>query len=86
VRRFSLTELNNRSGEVVEAAYSGPVEITRHGKPKFIIITAEEYARLARRDPRRVYGAGETPDEIADAFAQELDRLSRGEGYGDDEP
>lgn len=85
MRSFSLTELNNRSGEVVEAAYSGPVEITRHGKPKFVLMTAEEYKKLVSLDPRRVYGPGETPAELANTLSQELDRLARGEGY-DEEP
>lgn len=43
---FSLTDLSNRSGEVVEAAFRGPVEITRQGKRKFILVTAEDYDRL----------------------------------------
>jgi prevent-host-death family protein len=43
---FSLTDLSNRSGEVVEAALRGPVEITRRGKRKFMLLTAEDYDRL----------------------------------------
>ena len=39
---FSLTDLSNRSGEVVEAAFRGPVEITRRGKRKFVLLTAEQ--------------------------------------------
>ena len=82
MRRFSLTELNQRSGEVMEASYGGPIAITRHGKTKFVIMTADQYKRLRKTDdPRRVYGAGETPPDLADLFAAELDRLSSGEGY-----
>ncbi len=82
MRRFSLTDLSNKSGEVVEAAYSGPVEITRRGKRKFVIMTAEQYDKLRRAgDPRRAYAAGETPSQLADAFASKLERLARGEGY-----
>jgi len=46
VAHFSLTDLSNRSGEVVEAAFRGPVEITRRGKRKFMLLTAEDYDRL----------------------------------------
>lgn len=81
MRRFSLTELNNRSGEVVEAAYGGPVEITRHGKTKFVIMTAEQYAKLISDDPRRVYGAGETPSDLAAMFGEELDKLATGKDH-----
>lgn len=82
MRRFSLTDLSNRSGEVIEAAYSGPVEITRRGKRRFIIMTSELYDRLRRADdPRRVYGAGETPADLAEAFGADIGRLAEGDGY-----
>jgi prevent-host-death family protein len=58
VARFSLTDLSNRSGEIVEAALRGPVEITRRGKRKFILLTAEDYDRLAEAaDPSRAFHA-----------------------------
>jgi antitoxin Phd len=54
--QFSLTDLSNRSGEVVEAAFRGPVEITRRGKRKFILLTAEDYDRLVSTGCRRDAG------------------------------
>jgi len=55
---FSLTDLSNRSGEVVEAAFRGPVEITRRGKRKFVLLTAEDYDRLVRAaDTRHAFSA-----------------------------
>ena len=55
---FSLTDLSNRSGEVVEAAFRGPVEITRRGKRKFVLLTAEDYDRLmSAADTRRGFHA-----------------------------
>ena len=63
---FSLTDLSNRSGEVVEAAFRGPVDITRRGKRKFVLLTAEEYDRLvSATDTRRAFHADDAPDEIA---------------------
>jgi antitoxin Phd len=63
---FSLTDLSNRSGEVVEAAFRGPVEIRRHGKRKFVLLTAEDYDRLvAAADFRRAYHADDVPEDIA---------------------
>lgn len=84
MRSFSLTDLSNKSGEVIEAAYAGPVDITRRGKRKFVIMTAEQYDRLRKADdPRKVYEAGETPPDIAALFETEVNRLSKGEGYDD---
>jgi antitoxin Phd len=66
VTRFSLTDLSNRSGEVVEAAFREPVEITRRGKRKFVLLTAEEYDRLvSAADTRRAFHADEAPKEVA---------------------
>jgi antitoxin Phd len=66
VTRFSLTDLSNRSGEVVEAAFREPVEITRRGKRKFVLLTAEDYDRLvSAADTRRAFHADEAPKEVA---------------------
>jgi antitoxin Phd len=66
VTRFSLTDLSNRSGEVVEAAFREPVEITRRGKRKFVLLTAEDYDRLvSAADTRQAFHADEAPKEVA---------------------
>jgi antitoxin Phd len=66
MRRFSLTDLSNRSGEVVEAAFRGAVEITRRGRRKFVLLTAEDYDRLVTAaDTRRAFHADDAPDEVA---------------------
>jgi prevent-host-death family protein len=66
VAHFSLTDLSNRSGEVVEAAIRGPVEITRRGKRKFMLLTAEDYDRLVRAaDTRQAFHADDAPEEVA---------------------
>jgi antitoxin Phd len=74
VTHFSLTDLSNRSGEVVEAAFRGPVEITRRGKRKFVLLTAEDYDRLVNAaDTRRAFHADEAPDEVAAMMLAALD-------------
>jgi antitoxin Phd len=66
VTQFSLTDLSNRSGEVVEAALRGPVEITRRGKRKFVLLAADDYDRLVRKaDTRRAYHVDEAPEDVA---------------------
>jgi len=63
---FSLTDLSNRSGEVVEAALRGPVEITRRGKRKFMLLTAEDYDRLvSAADTRHAFHADDAPEGVA---------------------
>jgi prevent-host-death family protein len=75
VPRFSLTDLNNKSSEVVEAAFKGPVEITRHGKRKFVLLTADDYDRLARAaDQRRAFHADDAPKDVAAMMLAALER------------
>ena len=53
VRRFSATELANNTGDILAAAAQEPVQIARHGKPRFVVLTIERYAKLRdRRDSR----------------------------------
>ena len=73
--QYSLTDLSNRSGEVAEAAFRGPVEITRRGKRKFVLLTAEDYDRLvSAADTRRAFHADDVPEEVAAMMLAALDR------------
>ena len=55
MKSFTLTELSRNSGEIVEAAFSGPVALTKHGKSKLVVLPASQYEALVAkpaRDPR----------------------------------
>lgn len=85
MRQFTTADLNKQVGEVTNAAIKAPVTITRHRKPRFVMMSFEHYQHITQAgDPRRVYGLGETPDEIAEMFSEALDKLALGEGYDDD--
>jgi prevent-host-death family protein len=85
MRSFTTHDLNKQVGDVTDAAAKAPIVITRHRKPRFVMMSYEHYQRLAEAtDPRRSYGPGETPNDIATLFGIELDRLANGEGYGDE--
>jgi prevent-host-death family protein len=72
--QFSLTDLSNRPGEVIEAAIRGPVDITRHGKRKFVLLAADHYDRMAARaDVRRAYHVDNVPDDIAEMMIASLE-------------
>lgn len=54
MREYSSTELANNTGDVLSAAAQEAVEITRHGKPRFVLMSVERYQRLmAGANPRR---------------------------------
>jgi hypothetical protein len=49
----------------------------RHRKPRYVLMTYDEYQAMtkARVNPRRVFGPGETPAELAEMILPELDKL-----------
>ena len=60
--RVSSTEFGKEVGRFQDAALVQPVVVTRNGRDRTVMISADEYARLKRQD-RKVHAAGELPDE-----------------------
>ena len=62
VTTISSREFNQDSGRAKKAAEKGPVFITDRGKPSHVLLSIEDYRRLAR-----------TQAKIADALAMPAD-------------
>jgi prevent-host-death family protein len=81
--RVSSTEFGKEVGRYQDAALSQPVVVTRNGRDRTVMISADEYHRLKKRD-REVLGIGDftdaeieavrraEPSKEAEAFNQEL--------------
>ncbi len=65
--RVSSTEFGKEVGRYQDAALSQPVIVTRNGRDRTVMISAEEYLRLKKRD-RRIYVTGELPEETLEAI------------------
>ena len=75
--RVSSTEFGKEVGRYQDAALSQPVIVTRNGRDRTVMISAEEYLRLKRRD-RQVFAAGELPEDIIEAVrSSEMDARHR---------
>lgn len=86
MRQFTTGDLNKQVGDVTDAAAREPVVLTKHRKPRFVLMSYEHYERMrASGDIRQAYRASQMPDEHAELFGSAIERLARGEGY-DDEP
>ncbi|MDF0600732.1 type II toxin-antitoxin system prevent-host-death family antitoxin [Psychromarinibacter sp. C21-152] len=60
MREYTSTDLANNTGDVLSAAAREAVEITRHGKPRFVLMSYESYERMrAGADPRRAVRVAE---------------------------
>jgi prevent-host-death family protein len=81
--QFTLTDLGNRSGEVVEAAFRGPVDITKRGKRKFVLLTAEQFDRLVARSAQQTHRVEDLTGMERDELLAGLDAVARNDGQDD---
>jgi prevent-host-death family protein len=65
--RITCQTAGRHFGEFSDKALVQPVVVTKHGRNHVVIIAADEYERLKRRD-RRAYLAHELPDDILEAL------------------
>lgn len=50
--KMTATEAKNKFGELADQARSGPIAITRSGRPVMVILSSEEFDRLAEIEDR----------------------------------
>jgi prevent-host-death family protein len=67
--RISSTDFGKEVGRYQDAALTQPVIVTRNGRDRTVMISAEEYERLKQRD-RKVFVTGELPDAVIEAISK----------------
>lgn len=74
MKMFKAADVTRNSGDVFAAAAAEPVAITRHSKPRFVVMSVEKYNKmLAQSDPRRAFGLDELPDDLAGQLMASLE-------------
>jgi len=68
MRRVSSTEFQRKVGLYQDLALREPLIVTRNGRDKIVVLAAEEYGRLKRRD-REVL-------RVEDVSAEELETIA----------
>ena len=76
MRNYPSTDLKQRLGDVLDAASREPVSITRHSKPRFVLMSVEAYEARFPFDERRTYAIEEMPDEHLALIETALANLS----------
>ena len=67
--RVSSGELQRKIGQIKDLALVEPVTITSNGRDRLVLMSAEEYRRLKRRD-RQVLGLEDFTDADVAAFKE----------------
>ncbi len=65
VMKISTAEFIKNYGTLADKALSEPLVITKNGRDRLVVLSAEEYARLKRRDRRVVRVEDFTEEEMA---------------------
>jgi prevent-host-death family protein len=60
--KVSTADFIKNYGTLADRALREPVTVTKNGRDRLVVLSAEEYARLKRRD-RRLVRTGELSDE-----------------------
>ncbi|NJM31185.1 MAG: type II toxin-antitoxin system Phd/YefM family antitoxin [Rhizobiales bacterium] len=61
--KVSTAEFIKNFGTLADKALKEPVTITKHGRDRLVLVEAQEYERLKRRD-RRVVSTADMPEEM----------------------
>lgn len=81
MRQFSATDLANRTGDVLAAAARETVEITRHGTPRFVMMSVDRFQEMmARGRSQRSIHVADMSDDEADALLAALEADDRTDG------
>jgi len=78
--RISAAEYRKRLGKYADLACREPVTVTRRGRPAFVLLAADEFARLRRVEERttRAIRTSDLPEATLAAMrSADLDHLSQ---------
>ena len=63
--KVSSAEFQKNFGRYQDIALTQPVTVTRNGRDRTVVLSADEYHRLKRRDRRVMSVSDFTPEDIA---------------------
>ncbi|GBR25520.1 type II toxin-antitoxin system prevent-host-death family antitoxin [Gluconobacter japonicus] len=80
MKQFAAADLTRNTGDLFEAAAVAPVAITKHRKPRFVVMSMERYETLTNQDKgsQKAYAVGQMPQDVAALFEQGLEDLIHG--------
>jgi prevent-host-death family protein len=77
-KTISTVEFIRHFGRYHDEAMREAITLTKHGRASVVVMPVDVYERMMKgeEDPRRAYGAGEMPRELADSFLAQLEKDS----------
>lgn len=75
MKQFSFSDVNRRSGEILDAALIEPVALTKKGNERLIILPIEQYQRLIRQMQGQAYTLQDAPDDVHEGLMEGIDAI-----------
>ena len=71
---FKAADLTRHTSELFDAAIRSPVAITKHRKPKFVLMSMDQYQQLAKGATQQVHMLDEMSDDLKALMIEGLER------------
>ena len=71
---FKAADLTRHTSELFDAAIRSPVAITKHRKPKFVLMSMDQYQQLAKGATQQVHMLDEMPEDLKVLMIEGLER------------
>ena len=71
---FKAADLTRHTSELFDAAIRSPVAITKHRKPKFVLMSMGQYQQLAKGATQQVHLLDEMPGDLKALMIEGLER------------
>lgn len=71
---FKAADLTRHTSELFDAAIRSPVAITKHRKPKFVLMSMDRYQELAGGPTQQAHMLDEMPDDLKALMIEGLER------------
>lgn len=79
MRQFAAGDLTRNTGDLFDAASAAPVAITKHRKPRYVIMSMERYEALTKDTSRQVsVSAADMPEELGKLWDKGVEDHFRG--------
>ncbi|MFG5379842.1 type II toxin-antitoxin system Phd/YefM family antitoxin [Yoonia sp. R2-816] len=79
MKEFPAADMNRAPADIFEAATVAPVAITKHRKPRFVVMSMERYETLTKgRTTQVAVSVADMPPELGALLDQGLEEHFRG--------
>jgi len=71
---FKAADLTRHTSDLFDAAIRSPVAITKHRKPRFVLMSMDQYRKLTEGPSQQVHMLDEMPDDLKALMIEGLER------------